>query len=112
MPCDTRIPAGMTAAQRAEQIRKTLERLDGELASGSVKLKVGPSGAVYFEGWNEADRNGVNDACAFRALQQSNSFALRRAMATCEAGGRKINLNAINSGVHSHDGGHTWHPGH
>lgn len=107
MPCSTRIPVGMTAEQRAAQIKEILANLEGQLNSGVVKLKVASNGAVLFEGWN--NRGGVNDACAFRALQVQGSFALRRALATAEAlAGRKVDMNVINSGMHSHDGGHTW----
>lgn len=107
MPCDTRIPEGMTAEQRAEQIRKALEGLEAQLATGEASLKVAPNGGVVFSGWS--NRSGVNDACAFRAFQQANSFELRRALATAEAqAGRKVDAHAIGHGLHSHDGGNTW----
>ena len=111
MPCDTRIPVGMTPEQRKTQIEKALERLEAALSMGSVFVVIGNNGAVAFSGWN--DRDNVTDVCAFRALTVKSSFALRRAVATAETQyGRRVNMNAVGEGVHSHDGGKTWAPGH
>lgn len=107
MPCDSQIPAGMTPEQRLEQIRAAVARLEQQLASGAVTVKVGENGAVAFVGWK--DRDGVADVCAYRVLTVSRSFALRQAVARAEAfAGRKVNAAAVAAGWHSHDDGATW----
>jgi hypothetical protein len=107
MPCDSRLSEGQTLVQRQREIDVALRRLETALQAGAVKVVVAPNGAVTFAGWSQ--RSGVNDACAYRALAASGSWALRRAVAAAEAtGGRKINERAVASGWHSHDGGGTW----
>lgn len=113
MPCDTRIEPGITAAQRKETVKKALSRLEAALTAGRVKIKIGPNGAVAFDGWKPDDRDYVTDVCAYRTLTSNNSWALRQAVAKAEQlQGRKVNAHAVASGTHSHDGGETWHPGH
>ena len=107
MPCDSRIPAGMTAETRKRQIDAAIDRLEAALTAGGASVKIGQNGALAFQGWTAND--GVSDVCAFRALSKRNSFALRRAIATAEArAGRKLDGGAIAAGHHSHDGGTTW----
>lgn len=114
MACDFRIPAGMTPIQRKSQIEQAVDRLNKALEAGTVKVKVGPNGAITFAGvW---DRGGISDTCAYRKLLASGSSALRMAIAKGEAmAGRKIDPKAIASGVHAHEdayGNLTWHKGH
>lgn len=93
--------------RRAREIETALERLERYLSAGTVKVVVGPTGAVAFKGWN--DRDEIMDACAFRRLTAKGSSALRMALARAEAmAGRKMDPRAVNAGVHSHDGGKTW----
>jgi hypothetical protein len=107
--CDQRIPLGMTPQKRKTQIEEAIDRLNKALALGTVKVKVGPTGAIAFTG--EWGRSGISDACAYRKLLASGSPALRQALAKAEAlAGRKIDPQAIASGVHLH--GDTWHKGH
>lgn len=109
MPCDS-VPAGMTVQERERQIKASLARLEAQLGAG-VSVVIGPGGAVAFFGWK--DRDGVADVCAFRRLSLANSFKLRQAVQRAEAqAGRKVNPQAVGAGVHSHDDGATWHPGH
>lgn len=109
MPCDS-VPAGMTPRQREAQIKEALARLEAQLGSG-VSVVIGPDGAVAFRGWK--DRDGVADVCAFRRLTLENSFKLKQAVQRAEAqSGRRVNPQAVGAGVHSHDDGATWHPGH
>lgn len=111
MPCDTRLREGQTQQQRAEQTKQALKRLEAALTLNQVRVRIGPNGAVAFDGWR--DRDDVSDVCAIRALQAQNSWALKQAIARAEAQqGRKVNPAAIASGVHSHDSGKTWSPGH
>jgi hypothetical protein len=112
MPCDT-VNKGQTEAQRKLDVKKALAKLEAQLATGSVKVKVGSNGAVAFDGWKPDDRDRVTDVCAYRTLSASGSFALRQAVQRAEAqSGRKVNATAVAAGTHSHDGGKTWHPGH
>lgn len=111
MPCDYTVPAGKTPAQRKSDVKDALARLERALMLGEARAVVGPRGSVTFAGkW---DRDGVSDACAYRRLTAAGSSALRMAIARAEAlAGRQVDKAAVASGEHSHDGGHTWHPGH
>ena len=111
MACDTLYLDRLTKPQRKKQIDEALARLEKALTGGTVKLKVSVQGAVAFAG--EWDRQGVADTCAFRKLQAAGSPALRQALARAEAlAGRKIDMRQVQAGVHSHDGGNTFHKGH
>lgn len=113
MPCDTQLQAGQTLEQRNSEISQALRRLEAALQSGSVKVTIAPNGALAFAGWTAAARDRVTDVCAYRTLTAGGSWALRQAVAKAEGlSGRKVNVSAIAAGVHSHDGGKTWHGGH
>lgn len=104
MPCLTQ--PTLTEQQKAAQ-RTALARLEAALGAGTVKVLIGRQGGVTFTGWLDADREGVSDLCAYRAL--SNSPAMRRAVLRAEAmGGNRMDPRAIASGLHSHDGGQSW----
>ena len=108
MPCTTQ--PNLTEQARANQ-RAAIARLDQGLASGAVSAVIGASGSIAFRGWN--DRADVSDLCAYRALAASNSPALRLAIVRAEArAGRQLDRRAVAAGVHSHDDGGHWHPGH
>ena len=109
MPCETKNLNGITQQQRNEQVRRSLVLLEALLAGGQVNLKIGPTGAIVFQGWSDKDRDFVSDVCAYRALTNQGSTALRRAVVRAQAiAGRTINQSAIAAGSHSHDGGTTW----
>ena len=111
MPCDTIRQAGETAAERRKKVDEALAKLRKKLAGGEVTLKVGPQGAVGIVGWSAADRNGVTDVCALRAV--GSTFEVRQALMKAEAAaGRKVDRRMVAAGVHSHDSGKTWHKGH
>lgn len=104
MPCD---------AVPVPTVERALARLEAFLANGRATVVIGPQGAVAFSGWDGAAREGVADVCAYRALSLRGSFALRQAVQRAEMlSGRRLNAQAIGGGVHSHDGGATWNPGH
>jgi hypothetical protein len=110
MPCDTRLTPRQTVQQRAEEVRRAVIRLADALASRRVKAKVGPQGAIAFEGWNDAERDGVTDACAYRRLMVSGSALAKAAIARAEQiAGRSVDRRVVAHGAHSHDGGRTWH---
>lgn len=111
MPCDSPRNSQQTAEEREREIIASLRRLEAQLTSNQVSIVISPEGAVCFAGW--ADRDGVSDVCAYHRLMAQGSFALANAIAQAEMmSGRQVNPAAVGSGVHSHDGGHTWHPGH
>jgi hypothetical protein len=113
MPCDTKLREGETLETRNTKVKKALTRLEAALASGSVKVRIGPNGAVAFDGWKPDDRDDVTDVCGYRTLSAQNSWALRQAVAKAEATqGRKVNPHAVAAGTHSHDSGRTWNKGH
>lgn len=108
MPCDTRLKARQTISQRKDEVRKAIEKLSQGLATGRMKAKVGPQGAVVFVGFDD-ERDGVTDACAFRLLRVYGSALAQAAIARAEQlAGRSINKQAVAAGWHSHDGGTTW----
>lgn len=112
MACDTRLRERQTEQQRKREVQTAVAKLEAALGLGTVKVVVGPNGAVAFAGWTEG-RSDVSDACAYRALASAGSSALRTAVARAEAlAGRKVDARAVASGGHSHDGGKTWHGGH
>lgn len=110
MPCDTR--PTLTELQRQAQA-EALRRLQAALGAGSVRVTLSRDGAAAFQGWADQDRGGLSDVCAFRKLSASNAPELRRAIAAAEARqGIKLDRRLVAAGVHSHDGGNTWHGGH
>lgn len=110
MPCDTRRKPQQTLQERKAEVIKAIQKLDQLLANRKVRPKIGPQGGITFEGWNDATREGVTDACAYRRLQVTGSSLALAQIAQAEAmAGRTVNKQAVAQGVHSHDGGHTWH---
>jgi hypothetical protein len=114
MACESfRQTPQQTAQQRKEEIKERLKELERKLKSKMIKLGISPNGAIVFKGWKTADRGGISDACAFRKLSAEGSYEFRKAILEAESQqGRKVNINAINSGEHSHSDGADWHPGH
>ena len=84
MPCDTRLKANQTIKQRAEEVRKAVERITTGLVNGRIKAKVGPQGAIAFSGLTDADRDGVTDACAYRRIMVSGSALAKEAIMRAE----------------------------
>src|SRR5262245_47433513 len=110
MPCDTRTLPNQTLSERKQEVKDTVTRLGALLAAGKVKAKVGPQGAIAFEGWVDADRNRVTDACAYRRLMVSGGVLAKAKIAQAEQlAGRTVDKQVIGQGAHSHDGGKTWH---
>lgn len=110
MPCDTRLKRNQTISQRKEEVKKAVSTLDRLIASGQVRVKVGPQGAVAFNAWADNERDGVTDACAYRRLMIIGSALAKAKIAQAEMmAGRSINKQTVGQGAHSHDGGATWH---
>lgn len=109
MPCDTKLKKDETLEQRSARADAATERLEKALTAGRVRVQIGPNGAAAFVGWAEEDRDGVADVCAIRRLTKKNSWPFRQAIVKAEAAsGRRFNMQAVNAGLHSHDGGKTW----
>lgn len=110
MPCDTRLKARQTISQRAAEVKAATERLAQALAAGRVKVKVGPQGAIAFENWNNDERDGITDACAYRRIMATGTALAKMAIQRAEMmAGRTVDRQVVGHGVHSHDGGKTWH---
>ncbi len=110
MSCDTRTLPNQTLTQRKEEVLQAVTRLNGLLARGLVKPKIGPQGAIVFEGWADADRGRVSDACAYRRLMAIGGALAKATIAKAELlAGRSVNKQAVAVGAHSHDGGISWH---
>lgn len=110
MPCDTKLKSGQTIKERAKEIFDAVGRLASGLVNGKIKPKIGPQGAIAFEGFAGTDRDGVTDACAYRRLMVSGSSLAKAKIAQAEQlAGRSVDKRVIGQGAHSHDGGRTWH---
>lgn len=113
MACETRLRPQQTLKERMEDIRKAMLKIDAGLVSGRVKMRVGPQGAVVFDGITNEERDGITDACVYRRVMSTGSVLARNALAKAEMlAGRTVDRKQLAAGVHSHDGGQTWHKGH
>jgi hypothetical protein len=114
MPCDTQLKKGQTIKERAAEVRQVVYDINSLIANGKVKAVVDrKTGAVAFDGVDPNIRDGVTDACIYRRLMVSGSSLTKAAIARAEqVAGRSVNKQAVAQGVHSHDGGKSWHHGH
>lgn len=110
MPCDTKLAPGQTITERKKQITEVVDAVQRGLVNGSMKLKVGPQGAVAFDGISDAAKKNVTDACIYRRIMATGSALAKAKIAAAQAllGKQAVTTN----GVHSHDGGKTWHGSH
>lgn len=110
MPCDTRLKRGQTIQARATEVRTVVDAVGKLLAAGKVKPVVGQKGSIAFAGLLDADRDGVTDACMYRRLMSTGSAQAKLAIERAELlAGRKVDRQAVAQGMHSHDGGVSWH---
>jgi hypothetical protein len=113
MPCDTKLKPNQTITQRKEEVREAVDRIAKGLAAGRFRAKVGPQGAIAFVDVPASERDGVTDACAYRRIMATGSSLAKAAIARAEQlAGRSVDKKIIGQGVHSHNGGRTWHDGH
>ncbi len=116
MPCDTKSLPGQTLTERKTEIREAVTNLSKALATGKVKVVIGPQGAIAFQGWSDTERARVTDACAFRRVMVEGSALAKAAITRAEQlAGRTVNKQAVAAGYHAHSDGHgglTWHHGH
>ena len=112
MPCDRKLRQGQTISQRKEEIRKVVTNLASALATGRVKGKVGPQGAIAFVGLTDQERSDVTDACAYRRLLSSGSAMAIQAIARAEAlAGRSVDRQVVAQGGHYHGDVYHEHKG-
>lgn len=113
MPCDTRLKPRQTIQERITEVKRAVNKLDALLKQRRVQVKISPQGGVAFVGWPEQERDGVTDACAYRRIMATGSSLAKAEIARAEAmAGRAVDRKALAAGVHSHDGGATWHKSH
>lgn len=110
MPCNTKLKAKQTVAQRAKEVRKAGEAIDKLIASGQAGIKVDRrTGGVAFTGIPDGVRDGMTDVCIIKKIWTSGSHQAKQALAKAERlAGRSVSKQAIEQGLHSHDGGNTW----
>jgi len=117
MVCDTRLRERQSLGERKEEVKKALTQLEKLIAAGKVSVRVGTEGigkgAVAFKGWADNERSGISDGCAYRLLMATGSQLTKMKLAQAQQlSGVSVNRQVIGQGVHSHDGGATWHKGH
>lgn len=114
MACETIMRRRQTRQQRIVEVKKVIETVDKRLANGKAKAVIDKkTGAIAFTGLDATERDDVSDACIYRKVMQSGSTAAKLAIAKAEQlAGRAVSRTALGHGVHSHDGGATWHHGH
>jgi hypothetical protein len=116
MPCDTTVRyVGQLLSDRKEDIRVAFATISKLLAEKKVKAVVDKkSGAVTFVDVATKQRPQIlnekklSDACIYRRIVKGGNALARQALAQAGA----VNEQALTHGVHSHDGGKTWHKGH
>lgn len=113
MPCDTRLKRGQTISQRATEVRDVTNKIMSGILQSRIKVVVSPLGAVAFSGISEEEKDGVTDACVYRRIMVSGPATVKAAIERAAMmQGRAIKKEVVNSGVHSHDGGQSWHGSH
>src|ERR1700676_2040617 len=104
MPCDTRLKPRQTLQQRAEEVRRVTEAAERALLAKRLKARIGPQGAIAFEGLTDEERDGVTDACLYRRIMTTGSALARAEIARAEQlAGRQVDQRMVAQGVHSHD---------
>lgn len=113
MPCDSKLKPRQTIQQRADEVRRAVGKVQARLITGRASVTINKQGAVAFGGIPDDERDGVTDACIYRRIMSTGSGLAKATIARAEAlAGRAVNRKTIAAGVHSHDGGKTWHNGH
>jgi hypothetical protein len=112
MPCYTIRASNQTLTERKTQVRETVTKLAAALVAGTVKPKVGPQGAIAFQGWTEQDRNRVTDVCAYRQIMSSGSAMAKLKIAQAEQlAGRPVSKQVLAQGGHYHGDVYHSHKG-
>ncbi len=121
MPCDTRFKRNyrnsgrtQTISERKAEVKQVVTDVNSLIAAGKIKPMIDrKTGAIAFQGLSDDIRDGVTDACVYRQLMISGNSLTKMAIQRAEQiAGRTVDNKAVQQGVHSHDGGATWHNGH
>jgi len=114
MACETYRRRNQSLEMRKEEVRKVVNDVNSLLSTGRVKPVIDKrTGAITFQGIDPAIRDDVTDACIYRRIMVSGSSLAKAAIMQAEQlAGRTVAKEALAQGVHSHDGGATWHGGH
>lgn len=117
MPCDSRpFTPNQTLSERKAEVKKVSDLVAQEIVAGRVKPKVGPSGAIAFEGLTDVMRRGMTDSCVYRRIMSTGSAMAKQQIARAEQlAGKRVDQKALAGGHHGHfgpDGKVTWHHGH
>lgn len=114
MVCELSRRPNQTFTERKEEVRKAVAALSAALASGQAKAIVSrATGSVAFRGWPEGEAARVTDSCSYRLIMATGSALAKQAIAKAELlAGRTVDRQALAQGIHSHDGGVSWHHGH
>ena len=111
MPCFSKPRVNQTPEQRRTEVKKAVGDIDKLIAKRKIGIKVGPQGGIVFTGLTEAMRAGMTDVCIYNLLMQRGSESMKTAVRTAEMlAGRGVSQSALKAGIHSHDGGGSWHP--
>jgi len=109
MACDELRRPRQTQANRKREVDRELANLEMALGAGRVSARISSEGAIAFVDWEEGERAGLSDACAYRILHERGSWELQQAVESAQSiSGYEVNAETIAAGVHSHDGGKTW----
>lgn len=99
-----------TFSERVEEVKTAATKIAAMLAERKIGVKVGPQGAITFTGLSDEDRARMTDACIYRRIMSSGSVASKMAIQRAEQlAGRSVSKSVVANGVHSHDGGASWH---
>lgn len=110
MPCDSVRRKNQSLQDRKKEVKDTVSKIEKAIVAKKATVKVGKQGAIAFSLPLEIDRFGITDACIYRRIMAGNSVLAKAAIAQAEQiAGRTVDKVAIGQGIHSHDGGNTWH---
>lgn len=114
MACETYRRRNQTLETRKKEVLKVVNDVNSLISAGRVKPVIDKrTGAITFQGIDPAIRDDVTDACIYRRIMVTGSSLAKAAIMQAETlAGRSVNKQALAQGVHSHDGGGTWHEGH
>jgi hypothetical protein len=103
MACESSRKRGQTLSERVTEVKKAATAIDKLIAGRNVKVIV-RNGAIAFDGIPDATRDGLTDACIYRRIMSTGSYAAKQAIAAAGP----VSKQALAAGIHSHDGGASW----
>ena len=74
MPCDTRLKKNQTIQQRKEEVSRAVGRIQARIIDGRVRVKVGPQGAIAFEGLTDGASKAVKGASSVPSSVAKSSW--------------------------------------